>query len=154
MKTLLLSLALAAPALAQTPEQLVTWDAVVSAAPQPTLSISAHIQPGWHVYAQTQGGDGPTPLRISVDANALAESAGAPTGTVAQKKFDRGFGFETQFYTDAFTLQIPLRLKSGAATPINQPIPITLRFQNCSDKECRPPVTLHLSARLAAQRPT
>lgn len=140
---------------AQAAEVLVSWTASVApsstaSAREAVLTVAARIEPGWHVYALAQGGSGPTPLRVSIDANPLAESAGPITGDVPEKKFDRGFGFETQIYSNAFTLHMPLRLVS-----VKQPIaelPISIRYQSCSDRECRPPTTVHVAAEFEKQR--
>ena len=108
-----------------------------------TLDLSGTIRDGWHVYALTQSAGGPTALRVTVDDNEVALAAGVPSGTPPQKRHDPSFGIETRFYTHAFTIHVPVQLKQQSTTG-RQDIPISVRFQTCSDRECQPPTTIHL----------
>jgi hypothetical protein len=138
---------------AQVPSQTVQWAASVisSAAVQggtnATLEVSAHVQEGWHVYALTQPPGGPTALRVSVDENEFAQLAGIPSATVPERKHDPSFDLETQFYTHGFTLHLPLHITQPTTTG-RRAIPVSVRFQTCSDRECQPPTTVHLSVPL------
>jgi hypothetical protein len=127
------------------PNGTVKWTATLVA--QSTLELSGAIDDGWHVYALTQPPGGPTALRITVDDNEVAQAVGAPSGTVPQKRRDPSFGLETRFYTHSFTIRLPLQLKQPAAAG-QQLIPVSVRFQTCSDRECQPPTTIHLSVAL------
>jgi thiol:disulfide interchange protein DsbD len=109
-----------------------------------TVELSVTIKEGWHVYALTQPAGGPTALRVTVDDNQVALAAGAPSGTPPQKRHDPSFGLETKFYTHAFTIQVPVQLKQQPGTG-RQNIPVSVRFQSCSDRECQPPTTVHLT---------
>ena len=108
-----------------------------------TLELSGTIKDGWHVYALTEPAGGPTALRVTVDDNQVALAAGSPSGTPPQKRHDPSFGLETKFYTHAFTIQVPVQLKQQPGTG-HQTIPVSVRFQSCSDRECQPPTTVHL----------
>ena len=138
---------------AQVPNQSVQWAAsvivgnAVKDGSNATLEVSAHVQAGWHVYALTQPPGGPTALRVTIDENDVARIAGVPSGTAPEKKHDPSFDLETQFYTHAFALHLPLHLASQA-TAGRQAIPVSVRFQTCSDRECQPPTTVHLSVPL------
>jgi hypothetical protein len=149
----LLSLYLCGFSSAQVPNQTVQWaasaisTAAVKHGSNATLEVSAHVQEGWHVYALTQPPGGPTALRITVDENEVAQIAGAPSGTTPQKKHDPSFDLDTQFYTHAFALHLPLHVAQGP-TAGRQIIPVSVRFQTCSDRECLPPTTVHLSVTL------
>ncbi len=116
-----------------------------------TLELSAEVQKGWHVYALTQPEGGPTALRISLDENDVAQIAGTPLGTVPERKHDPSFDLETLFYTHAFALRVPVQLKQPAAG--RQLIPLSVRFQACSDRECLPPRTVRLSVPIDVERP-
>jgi thiol:disulfide interchange protein len=87
------------------------------------LRISGSIEQGWHVYAMQQ-------------------FAGAPAGTEPQTRHDPGFDLDTPFYSQAFTVKVPLHGE------IAGPVPVSVRFQACSDRECLPPKTLQLQAAL------
>ncbi len=146
MRTLILVLSLlpAATALAQAPGS-VQWSASVQPATKEgvlLVNVAAQIEKGWHVYAQTQPAGGPTPLRIAVEPGAPYEIAGAITGTAPTKHHDASFDLDTQFYIESFTLKVPVKANAGAPPAV----PITVRFQMCSDTTCMPPKTVHLSA--------
>jgi hypothetical protein len=112
-----------------------------------TLELSADIADGWHVYALTEPPGGPTALRISLDDNDTAQASGIPSGAPPTKKHDASFNLDTQIYTHAFVLQLPLQVKQHAGAG-RQLIPISVRYQSCSDRECRPPKTVKLQAAL------
>ena len=135
---------------AQTPGPTVQWAAALAdpgSAKQGSttaLELSGQILDGWHVYALTQPAGGPTALRVTLDDNAIVEAAGDPSGSTPQKKHDPSFGLETRFYTHSFTVRLPVQLKQQPASG-RQLIPVSVRFQTCSDRECQPPTTIHLS---------
>jgi len=133
--------AFCATAAAQTPDPRVDWAA--SWSNPTTLELTAHIEDGWHVYALTQKPGGPIPLRVSIDDNPIASSAGAPSGSSPETHHDPSFNLETEFYTNSFSVRVPITWKSDAGA--GQPIPISIRFQACSARECKPPKTIQLS---------
>jgi hypothetical protein len=136
----------------QSPNPIVQWAAsVVSPAAvthgsDVTLELSADVQQGWHVYALAQPPGGPTALRVTLDDNDVAQIAGPPSGTNPEKRHDPSFDLETQFYSHAFALHLPVRLKQPATG--RQLIPVSVRFQTCSDRECQPPRTVHLAVQV------
>jgi len=135
---------------AQTPDPTVEWTAAVaSTAPakrgaKATLELSAEVQEGWHVYALVQEPGGPTPLRVTLETNPVAELAGKPSGSEPEKTHDPRFNLDTQFYTHSFALRVPVQLKQQAGAGTQQ-IPVSVRFQTCSERECQPPKTVRLS---------
>ena len=129
-----------------TVEWVASWTskAPVKRGEPATLELSGHVQEGWHVYALTQSPGGPTALRVSLDENPVARLSGPPTGSRPERKHDRSFNLDTQFYTHSFAVRLPVYLKGEADTG-RQLIPVSVRFQTCSDRECRPPKTVQLS---------
>jgi hypothetical protein len=132
------------------PVPLVQWSAVVKSADagngggDASLELSAVVPEGWHVYAATQLPGGPTPLRVSLEDGANARLTGVASGTVPQKRHDKSFDLDTEFFTGAFTLRLPLVwLASRTAAPL---LPVEVRYQTCSERECQPPQTVHLAA--------
>lgn len=109
-----------------------------------TLDLSGDVQDGWHVYGFEQHAGGPTPLKVTLDENAVATAAGPLSGKGAEKVQDSHFGFETQLYTHPFIVHLPVRVGRELA-PGRQLIPVSVRFQACSDRECLLPRTVHLS---------
>ena len=138
-----------APGTNSSPDQTVHWAATlagtggVKQGGETTLELSGAIEDGWHVYALTEPAGGPTALRVSLDENEVAEVAGAASGTAPRKRRDPSFGVLTQFYTHSFTVRVPVQVKQQPATG-RRSIPVSVRFQTCSDRECQPPTTIHL----------
>jgi DsbC/DsbD-like thiol-disulfide interchange protein len=148
-------LGLAGPALAQSADpaaaQTVNWTVTADPADavkqggKLTLTLHGDVADGWHVYALKQLPNGPTPLRVSLDQNTIAAASGAPAGSPATKIHDQGFNLDTQFYSRAFTVSLPLTVAARVAGGPQQ-IPVSVRFQTCNDRVCQPPKTVHLTA--------
>jgi DsbC/DsbD-like thiol-disulfide interchange protein len=109
-----------------------------------TLELSAEVQQGWHVYALSQPPGGPVPLLVTLDDNQVVRLAGTPSGTAPEELHDPRFDLDTRFYTHSFTVRVPVRVNQQAGAG-RQLIPVNVRFQTCSDRECQPPKTVHLS---------
>ena len=111
---------------------------------QAKITLRGAVQPGWHVYGLQQLPDGPTPLRVTLDASDIATADGQPSGTPPTKLQDPSFNLETQYYERDFTVTAPVRI--GARAPAGQQqIPISVRFQTCNGRICQPPKTVRLS---------
>src|ERR1700722_6776205 len=101
---------------ADDPDEVVRWTARVSSVAAvkrgntATLDLSGAIQEGWHVYGLEQHPGGPTPLRITLDANDFATAAGPASGTAPERVHDPHFGFETQLYTHPFIVHLPVHV--------------------------------------------
>jgi hypothetical protein len=139
---------------AQVPYQTVQWsatlvtrNAVLKRGDTATVKLSAEVLEGWHVYAAEQLPDGPTPLRVSLDNNAVAQVSGALSGTAPESQYDSSFGFVTRFYAHSFTLYLPVRLQAHSVAG-SQSIPLSVRFQTCNGQVCQPPTTVRLSAQI------
>ena len=141
-------------AVADAPPDPVRWTAAIvsnDAVHQggvATLEVSGTIDEGWHVYALEQLPHGPTPLRVTLDSNAVATVAGAATASPAQKEYSASFGLETHYYSRSFAVRLPVRLNEVSAG-VSRVLPLSVRFQACSDRECLLPRTLHLAVPIA-----
>ena len=138
-------------AAAQAPPDDVHWTVAVAengrrlqAGADAVVEISGAIDEGWHVYGLQQLPGGPTPLRITLDASESATAAGAASESTPQKIHDQRFGLDTQFHTHALQVHLPVHISPAAAGSLT--IPISVRFQLCSEGECKPPRTVHLQA--------
>jgi hypothetical protein len=153
-------LGLSLPAMAQAPAdtargETVSWSA--STGPDGkfkpggrlTLTLRGKVLEGWHVYALNQLPGGPTPLHVTVDANDVATADGAPAGSPAETIHDSAFNLDTPFYSNDFTLTVPVRLGSHPVAG-QQVIPVSVRFQTCNGRVCQPPKTVRLSAPVPA----
>lgn len=138
------------PPLAKGP-QPVTWSAnVADQTPSAdgsvivTVRLKANIDNGWHVYAPTQSGQGPTPLSVRVEPAASTTLASKIDGPVPEKALDPNFGIETETYSGQPELKVPVKV-SAEALKSGKPIDLNVRSQACSDKLCLPPKTTTLS---------
>lgn len=152
-RAVLAFLFLSAPAWAQpgdpAAKDTVSWSVPVVTAGQggkARLSLNGTVLAGWHVYSLSQALEGPTPLVVTVDSNEIASADGAVTETKPTTFKDPAFGVDTHFYSNTFTLILPVKLKSKAAA--GQAVPVSVRFQTCNGRICQPPKTVHLSANL------
>jgi hypothetical protein len=133
---------------AQTPPDRVQWSAAlgptgnIKSGSTVTLEIHGAIEDGWHVYALTEPSGGPIALRVTLDENDIVQAAAAVSGTPPSKHRDPSFGLETQFYTHSFTIRLPVIVKAAVG---RQQVPVSVRFQTCSDRECQPPTTARLT---------
>lgn len=138
------------PPLAKGP-QPVTWTAEVAdqtpssdGSALVNVRIHASIDNGWHVYAPTQSGQGPTPLSVKVEPSPLTTLAAKIEGPVPEKSIDPNFGIETETYSGQPVLTVPIRV-SAEALKSGKPIDVKVRSQACSDKLCLPAKTTTLS---------
>jgi Disulphide bond corrector protein DsbC len=147
----LLPLTASAQAVDPAAAETVSWTATVDLAgpvkPSGLLTVTLHakVRDDWHVYGLEQLPNGPTPLRIAVDQNKVASAGGAVKGSPTTKVHDPAFNLDTPLYSQAFTVNVPVRVTAHPA-PGAQSIPISVRFQTCNGAICQPPKTVHLSA--------
>ncbi|WP_206241130.1 protein-disulfide reductase DsbD domain-containing protein [Novosphingobium terrae] len=109
------------------------------------LVLQGTVREGWHVYAFKQKENGPTPLKVSLEAGDVALADGAPSGSAPILAHDPAFNLDTPYYTRTFAISVPVRLKPHAAAG-RQQLPVSVRFQTCNGATCEPPKTLHLTA--------
>ncbi len=114
------------------------------------ITLKGAVQNGWHVYGLEQLPDGPTPLRVTLDASDVAAADGAPAGSPVTKLQDPSFNLQTQFYEHDFTVTAPVRIGAHAAAGA-QVIPVNVRFQTCNGRICQPPKTVKLSVAVNVQ---
>jgi DsbC/DsbD-like thiol-disulfide interchange protein len=131
------------------PSDTVVWSASTPAqAPKAgsrvTVTLRGAVKDGWHVYGLEQLPDGPTPLRVSLDASDVAAADGAAAGSPVTKLQDPSFNLVTQFYDRDFTVTVPVRIGSHPAAGA-QAIALNVRFQTCNGRICQPPKTVRLS---------
>lgn len=134
--------------------QPVTWTAEVAdqtRAPDGSVLVNvrvkATIDDGWHVYAPSQPGQGPTPLSVKVDSSSLIALNSSIAVPIPQKAMDPNFGIETETYSGQPVITVPIRV-SAEAIKSGKPIDVKVRSQACSDKFCLPAKTTTLSVTL------
>jgi thiol:disulfide interchange protein len=108
-----------------------------------TAKVTATIGGGWYMYSITQGGGGPTPTRVSLDAGPF--KMGGVSGPKPKVKFDENFKMNTESYSGSATFNIPFTVAADAPEGV-QTLTAGVRFQVCNDSVCLPPKTLKVSA--------
>ena len=147
------STALGAPDNAPVDPAIVQWNATFSssqpvhAGEKTTLLLSGAIPDGWHVYSLTQPPGGPIALKVSLDDADTGSIIGDIKAPSPLTKQDRAFDLETQTYSGALQLAVPVSLRDGLTQGAHD-VRVSVRYQSCSERECRPPRTVHLTARI------
>lgn len=108
------------------------------------LEAVVELQPGWHVYAITQGPGGPVVTRFTVPPKQPFQLAGAVRQPTPKKAFDQNFGIPTEFFEERAAFTIPL--KALPAAPGKYKVVANVEYQVCNDQLCMPPETLPLDA--------
>jgi DsbC/DsbD-like thiol-disulfide interchange protein len=136
--------------------QPVQWSAEVASQTPGTdgttlvnVRLKAVIQDGWHVYSLTQKSGGPTPLTVKVDSSSALSIGSEVQGPAPQKAMDPNFGVETETYSGAPVITVPVRVSSKALAS-GKPIEVKVRSQACSDKFCLPAKTATVTVALPA----
>lgn len=100
-------------------------------------SLTATIQPGWHLYSLTTPKGGPNPTTVT-----LADNPAVSGLEIFQPKPDRKMDTSFKIETETFTKELPLLLEV-TAKPDAAPGPVDLeaqvRYQACQDTLCLPP---------------
>jgi len=138
------------PAPAAGSTEPVTWSAVV---PQDVRLVSggtakalltAKIGPGWHMYAMSQTGGGPTPLTIELPATTPFTLSGPVVEPEPKKALDPNFNIETRFFETEATFTLPLRIAANTQSGAHA-LNIDARFQVCNARLCMPAQTVPVS---------
>lgn len=112
-----------------------------------TGQVKAQIEAGWQLYSLEEIPNGPRPTRISL----LEEQAFAFAGEIGQpvpiSKFDENFGVETQFYEQAVTFSVPLKIAATAKSGRTK-LRLQVRYQTCNNTLCLPPKTVKLETEI------
>lgn len=110
------------------------------------VQMVATIQPGWHLYSQTQPADAiAIPTSFTFSRNPLLELDGkvAESGKMVKYK-DKNLGVSANQYSDKVVFTQKVKVKNKAKTAITG----KLEYQTCNDEKCLPPRTLPLSIAL------
>ena len=108
------------------------------------VQMEAHIEQGWHLYSTEQPAGGPRPTRIILPPHQVFESGGTVESPAPLTAHDANFDIETQFYEDAVTFTMPVRV--SPRTPAGSyKLQVEVRFQSCTRELCLPPTTVKLS---------
>ena len=147
LTALALALATTPPLAAQSAAQrdVVTWTAKVEAAAPIKAGgdfevvLDAVIEPGWHMYAQTQESGGPQPLRFAIPATAAFRLNGNVIAPLPITAADANFNIDTQYHLETATFYAPVAVATDVAG--RTPLEFEITYQTCTDRFCLPPLT-------------
>jgi len=110
------------------------------------LQMTANIQDGWHLYAQTQPSDAiAQPTSFNFNKNPLVSLDGKVKEVGKLQKFkDDKAGISANQYSHQVTFVQRVKVKGKARTNVTGKV----EFQTCNDEKCLPPKTVNLSIAL------
>jgi thiol:disulfide interchange protein len=105
------------------------------------LKLTAHIDPGWHLYSLTtpQGGANGSPIQTTIN---LAQTPAVESSKVYQpkpaRKFDPSFGIDIETFSNQVVFWIPATLSTSVPSGSAE-LTAQVRYQACDDKQCLQP---------------
>lgn len=142
---LLLSVSALSGAFAQSP---VSWafNSKKVGANMYELRLTATMQPGWHLYSQTQPSDAVAqPTSFTFNSNPLLSLDGKVKEVGKLEKFhDAKLEVSANQYSGKVDFVQVIKVKGSAKTNVTG----KLEFQTCDDKKCLPPKTVPFSIAL------
>jgi DsbC/DsbD-like thiol-disulfide interchange protein len=141
----------AVPSGAEVPHP-IKWSLTANAATLPLrkgsqvqATLSAHITPGWHLYAMDQPPGGPTATKISLPpGQAFTLNGSIESQTVPIIANDPNFNLETRSYEGDTSFRIPVEVTSPVSAA-KAKLTVEVFFQSCSDRVCLPPTAVRVS---------
>jgi len=110
------------------------------------LHLTATIQPGWHLYAQSQPEDAiAIPTSFTFSKNPLLDLSGKVKEVGKMEKYnDSKLGISAHQYSDKVDFVQVVKVKGAVKTNVNG----KLEYQTCDDKKCLPPKSVNFSIAL------
>ena len=100
-------------------------------------TLTATIQPGWHLYSLTTPKGGPNPTSATLADNAAISGIKIYEPAPA-RKFDESFKIDTETYEKEVAFLVEVTAKPGApAGPTD--LEMQVRYQACQNTLCLPP---------------
>lgn len=129
---------------AQTPVHWHAQPAVIAANGTGSVTLTAAIDDGWHIYAVTQGPGGPVPLRLTLATGQPVAIAGDVKASPAPKtELDEAFGIKVEMHERQASFTVPVKVAPGAHP---DSVHVRARYQACNASLCLPPQTAQLVA--------
>jgi thiol:disulfide interchange protein DsbD len=110
------------------------------------LQLVATIQPGWHLYSQTQPEDAiAQPTSFKFNKNPLLDLNGKVSEVGKLEKYkDKTLDVSANQYSNKVVFVQKVKLKGKAKTAVTG----NLEYQTCNDEKCLPPKTVNFSIAL------
>jgi thiol:disulfide interchange protein DsbD len=104
-----------------------------------TVSVTAHIAKGWHVYSVVPSPNpGPFATTVTLSGEGLTQ-AGGPRESWPHKAFDSNFQTDVQYHESSARFSAATRIPAGSNGKVDATIAV--RYQACNDHLCNPPMT-------------
>jgi thiol:disulfide interchange protein DsbD len=138
------------PLLATAKEDPVQWALTAKtaqAAPggKVYFNLTATIEPGWHLYSPTTPPGGPIITKVTFPENA-AFTKWSVYRPKPVRKTDPNFQIDTETYTGSAVFVLETVSAAAATGPVT--VPVTVRYQACTEVKCLPPVKKTVDAQL------
>ncbi|RXE75045.1 hypothetical protein ED551_00425 [Muribaculaceae bacterium Isolate-013 (NCI)] len=155
MKKVILSLILAvtamAAAFAQAPANPVAWRSNVKmqSATKGTVTFTAIVSEGWHLYGMQMPKGGPKPTTFSFAGSQGVKFAGAPVPSVQPvKKHDKMFDADVTYWEGRVKFTVDFEITDPAKTALAA----SVTYMGCNDQTCSPPKTHKFTLRIPAAK--
>jgi thiol:disulfide interchange protein len=112
-----------------------------------TLSVTAHTDPGYHVYPFVAGEEETTFRTLIVVTTKSGLSFGAPS-TQAKIEYDNRLGEPIAYHSEPVTWEIPIAVPELAKLG-EYPIELLVGFMTCDDNSCSPQSAVSISGNLS-----
>jgi len=116
----------------------VKWDYASKKIDESTyeISLTANVDPTWHIYSQTTPEGGPSATVISFTKNPMIQLDG-PAKEVGklEQKHEELFGVDVKQFSNKVIFVQTVKLKTKAKTSVTG----TIEFMTCNNRECLPP---------------
>jgi thiol:disulfide interchange protein len=120
--------------LSQAPETVKAGEAF-------TVTITAEIEPSWHLYSIVPVSNGPIPTSFSTPSDSLF-IVGTITEQDPEISYDPNFKMDIGWHSNLAWFEIPLAFTTGVSG--TTAVRVDVRFMVCDDKICLPPKTISL----------
>lgn len=99
------------------------------------LIVTAHIDEGWHIYAQTlESNEGPVPTKIAFLESPLYQPVGKTTEPTPQRKYDDGFLMNVDYHEGTPQFKQRIELNSNELPIVDG----TIVYMICNNQGCIP----------------
>ena len=106
------------------------------------VTLTATIEPGWHLYGTTMPADGPSATKLYYGATGAVFTSNVKASPKPISKFDDMFGINLTYWENKVSFTRKFKLAEGKSTA---KIKIKVNFMCCNDANCRPPKTMEFN---------
>ncbi|TRX59962.1 cytochrome C biogenesis protein [Fulvivirga sp. M361] len=105
------------------------------------LIATAHIEDGWHLYAQSVPDDGPRPTVFSFEGNSNYLKKGNTKEAEGHTVDDPIFEMRIKYFSEETAFKQRIKLKNDTPFKVNG----VVEFMVCNDEMCLPPKEVDLT---------